>query len=49
MRSNGERGGKTVVEVPEEGKTKRSHNGMKNIVEVGKRLHRRYNMDVVVL
>jgi hypothetical protein len=45
MRSNGERG----VEVPGEGKTKRSNNGMKNIDGVGKRLHRRYNMDALVL
>jgi hypothetical protein len=41
MRTNGERKGKTVVEVPGEGKTKRSNNGMKNTDKVGKRLHRR--------
>jgi hypothetical protein len=49
MRSNGETGEKTVVEVSGEGKTRRSNNGMKNIDEVGKRLHLTYNMDVVVL
>jgi hypothetical protein len=41
VRTNGERKGKTVVELPAEGKTKRSNKGMKNTDKVCKRLHRR--------
>jgi hypothetical protein len=48
MRSNEGRGGKTAAEVPGEREAKGSNNGMKYIDWVG-RLHRRYNMDTVML